>query len=278
MCGWNAASYNDGASTTGMVADIYYMTKIYELTTEEGGIRYVGQTVSKLTKRKNGHVRTALVIKNNTHVSNWIRSEYAKGKTILIRLIEECEGEVGNYKEEYWIKEYKARGIRLTNTQPVGVRNYKPGIVKWTEEQKVEIGKRSKTAMKALGINQPVILYNLDGKFHKEFDSVGGGLKYVGANGDHSGVKKCADGVYGQVYGYIWRYKTGDYPLQIPAYQNKRWRIVEQLALDGEPIRKFTSIIDATSTLKLSESERKHISAVCNGKRNSCAGFKWRYC
>lgn len=49
-------------------------------------------------------------------------------------------------------------------------------------------------------------------------------------------------------------------------------RPVEQLSLDGSLIKKWASVMEASSFFS-----NYHISDVCRGVRSCAAGFKWRY-
>jgi group I intron endonuclease len=51
-------------------------------------------------------------------------------------------------------------------------------------------------------------------------------------------------------------------------------RPINQLDLENNIIKSWSSIIDAVDTLKL---HSPNIIKVCNGKRNTCGGFKWKY-
>lgn len=49
---------------------------------------------------------------------------------------------------------------------------------------------------------------------------------------------------------------------------------VIQCDLNGKPIKEWKSIQDAMNALNI---KGRNIPSVCNGKRNSCGGFKWKY-
>ena len=49
---------------------------------------------------------------------------------------------------------------------------------------------------------------------------------------------------------------------------------VLQYTLNGEFVAEHQSITDAANA---TNAERRHISDVCNGKRNKCGGYIWRY-
>ena len=51
---------------------------------------------------------------------------------------------------------------------------------------------------------------------------------------------------------------------------------VEQLTLKGVYIKTFASIKTAQKSLKLMKADTG-ISQVCNGRRKSCGGFKWKF-
>lgn len=49
---------------------------------------------------------------------------------------------------------------------------------------------------------------------------------------------------------------------------------VVQLSLEGKFIREFESITEAA---KQTNATRQHISKCCNGERQTCGGYKWKY-
>lgn len=60
-----------------------------------------------------------------------------------------------------------------------------------------------------------------------------------------------------------------------PAFRGTRLTYsVTQKTMDGEPIRDWYSVKEASEDLGLQQS---HISRACNGLRNHCGGFKWEY-
>lgn len=54
----------------------------------------------------------------------------------------------------------------------------------------------------------------------------------------------------------------------------KTKRPIIQLTLTGEFIREWESITEACKTLKLNPA---NVHSCCNGKRNKCGNFKWKY-
>lgn len=60
---------------------------------------------------------------------------------------------------------------------------------------------------------------------------------------------------------------------RIPLAEAK-YKPVNMYTMDGTFIKRFDSIVAAMSELGI---KRGHISAVCTGKRKSCAGYYWQY-
>ena len=52
-----------------------------------------------------------------------------------------------------------------------------------------------------------------------------------------------------------------------------RSKKVTQLSIDGEPIKQWNSILEASKTLHIDNS---HIGQVCCGKRKTAGGYKWK--
>ena len=86
-----------------------------------GEIRYVGQTIVPLNRRLGQHKCDK---RHNPHKTNWINKSYNLGilDNLKIELLEECDKELLNEKERYWIEKYKNNG--LVNLTDGGDTNY----------------------------------------------------------------------------------------------------------------------------------------------------------
>jgi group I intron endonuclease len=100
---------------------------IYKLKCPETNeIRYIGQTISKLSNRLKNHIyetkRNIRLKKNLTHKENWIQTLIKKEleNSIIIELIEECEIDKIDEREIFWINTYKNE--KLTNIDSGGKR------------------------------------------------------------------------------------------------------------------------------------------------------------
>lgn len=99
------------------------LVKVYELRDprdEKKCPRYVGITTRRLETRLYEHVKKAAITKN-CYKNNWIKSLLKKGVIPTIHLIEEVEGwEYAGIVEQYWIKEFKKQGYKVTNNTDGG--------------------------------------------------------------------------------------------------------------------------------------------------------------
>lgn len=96
---------------------LYYIYGLY--STEDGLIRYVGQTKSNLKQRRNEHKCDALTRNLKNHKCNWIRSVYRRGYEIEIKLIETVNETNWVEKEIFWINEF-SKTRKLVNQLPGG--------------------------------------------------------------------------------------------------------------------------------------------------------------
>lgn len=69
-------------------------------------IRYVGKTIRGLNKRLCNHISNAKGNKHNKHLSNWILSIINENKRPVIELIEECDYNIWQEREKYWISKF----------------------------------------------------------------------------------------------------------------------------------------------------------------------------
>jgi hypothetical protein len=84
-------------------------------------------------------------------------------------------------------------------------------------------------------------------------------------------ISSCVGGGAPTACGYVWRYADENH---VRKESNGRERRVEQLDLDGNPIATFTSILEASRTLKISAA---NISSCIRELQKTCGGFKWKY-
>lgn len=88
--------------------------KVYGLcSSADGEIRYVGQTVRDVRRRKYEHVWEAKNRRNKQRIGMWIRSVLRKGEKVVLFVIEEnC---IFNQTEKRWIAFYKRNFANLVN-------------------------------------------------------------------------------------------------------------------------------------------------------------------
>ena len=70
-------------------------------------IRYVGKTIRSLSRRLGNHITNARGNKHNKHLSNWILSILKEDKKPIIELIEECDYNIWQEREKYWISQFQ---------------------------------------------------------------------------------------------------------------------------------------------------------------------------
>lgn len=96
------------------------MIKIYGLIDpRDNRIRYVGKTKRDLDKRLNEHLMN-VYLKNNTYKNKWIKKLLKLQLCPIIILLEECNENGWELREEYWIRYYKDKYNDLTNATSGG--------------------------------------------------------------------------------------------------------------------------------------------------------------
>jgi hypothetical protein len=89
---------------------------------------------------------------------------------------------------------------------------------------------------------------------------------------DPSSISACCNQKVNLAGGYIWRYSTSpppDKPVKNPGGKIA----VDQFDMDDNFIKRWRCIAEAARELGIGGS---HISSVCNGRRTSTGGFKWK--
>jgi hypothetical protein len=190
-------------------------TKIYYLHNGDNKPFYIGKTKNDYHRLSNhkqtyGHNTEMVII---SEVKDWKRWEkyYIKKYTDLgYDLTNKNEGGGGGNE---WTKEQKhklslhpsrGKNISLANTGKKMAHKGKP----FSEEHKAKIKatrghlKGRKNTWQA----KPVLQYDLENNFIREFGSVTEALYIMGKTGD--GIGECCRGKYKTSYGYKWKYKN----------------------------------------------------------------------
>ena len=112
-------------------------------STQDGEIKYVGQTKNKLKKRLYEHIYESLKRGKKNHKCNWIRQTYKNGFSIDISLLETTNEKNVSDSEKKWIKVYgKVNQLEGGNSGGIGgkVRDY----LDYNSAKKLIIGLKKK--------------------------------------------------------------------------------------------------------------------------------------
>ena len=247
-----------------------YKGVIYKYTFPNGKV-YIGQTINPRS-RKTQHLCESTGAR---HIAFWrAYKKYGTFEYEEIELIEESTKEALceklNTLEQFYIDQYKSTnpkyGYNLTSGGKVFVVN---------EEGRKHMSEARKDKM-------PVLQYDLEGNFVKEFESTTAAGKAVGVAATN--IWSCCKGyTRGKrkkkvqiVNGYTFRFKK-DYPdvpphieLNITTIKKK----VLQFTLDGRFVKEWGCILDIQRDLGCRESG---VRQCCYGKYRQCAGYMWRF-
>jgi len=244
------------------------MVTIYALidpNTEQ--IKYVGKTIHCPKKRLQAH----LYEKQKTHKCNWIKS--LNGKIPELLILDTVDENNWIFWEQYWISQCKTWGFKLTNTTIGGEGG---SGMKHSEERKQQISNfllgRVISQETRNKINKPILQYNLEGNFIREWKSATEVKNILGLK--NSEITAVCKGRQKTSYNFIWRYKND--PLNkkfILKYKNNN-KAISQYDKHGKLINSFKSIKEASNYLKIGSSG---IVECCKKRFKKYYGFIWRY-
>lgn len=131
------------------------------------------------------------------------------------------------------------------------------------------------------GVNKkkPVLQYTLGGVFVREWESTFMASK--GTSNTSKNISSCCHRRCKTAGGYMWKFKTGEVKLQIPAVtplqkgnSDRRPKPICQYTLQGDFIQEWGNIRKASVALCINASA---ISGCCNGKAHTAGGFVWKF-
>lgn len=214
------------------------LTKIYLVTNCYGDPNkvYIGKTI------------------NNFRESNHRRKF---GKDIIFTYIDQVESlDSKDWKplECFWIEYFRQLGFNLQNKNKGG-----GGSGFHTQETRNKI-------------NKPILQYNLEGNFIREWKSATEVKNILGLK--NSEITAVCKGRQKTSYNFIWRYKND--PLNkkfILKYKNNN-KAISQYDKHGKLINSFKSIKEASNYLKIGSSG---VVECCKKRFKTYYGFIWRY-
>lgn len=112
---------------------------IYKVTNKLNGKVYIGQTIRKLSERRNGHIKDSKS-NSNLHFHNALRKYGIK--QFVWEIIDTTRSRIElNKKECFYIKEYNSFDKRYGYNMTYGGEGVKPNLVTREKQSKSHIGK-----------------------------------------------------------------------------------------------------------------------------------------
>lgn len=188
------------------------------------------------------------------------------GKDIIFTYIDEVESFDKKYwkpLESFWIEYFRQLGFDTQNKNKGG-----GGCSNYSDEIKIKMRKPRTQFKKFTLNNKPVLQYDLEGNFIKEWDSMTRASNETGSND----ITACCKEIINRSGNFIWRYKSQ--PLSKNYQKPHHGRIIPviQYDLDGNLIKEWTYLIENFTKMEI-----KNIHSVCNMKTKTAYNFIWRF-
>lgn len=201
-------------------------------------IRYVGKS-DDLKKRFVEHIRKCKY--TNTHKNNWIKSLLNKNLRPNIEILETVSIDEWGFWETYWINQMKSWGFNLTNIASGGRGGNQGLIINKKISLALKNRKFSSSTLEKMRLGAKQRKISCEGRKNLSFHRSGKGNPMYG--------KKRPENA-------------------------KHYRSVSQYDLNNNYLYTWQGIIIASKTLNIN---RCTISDVCNGRKKTAGGYKWKY-
>lgn len=203
------------------------IVKIYVLKNPQtNNIHYVGRTLNEKTRYRQ-HIFLAKHKKNKDKKSSWIISILNKGLKPIMEIIEEVTESNAIEREMYWIRELRKtcdlknerdfieNGYIFSEEARKKMSDSQKGNTnrrgkKLTKEQCYNMGNanrhRKKTPAEKAKVSKPILQYDLDMNFIKEWSSAVEAS--IALNTRQSSISLVAQGKRNSWYNFIFRFKN----------------------------------------------------------------------
>lgn len=276
---------------------------IYKVNNKINDKNYIGQTIHTVEWRWETHLRSAFNERMQDHNVLFHRAIRKYGiDAFEVETIEECDNELLNEKEIYWIEHYKSCGENGYNISLGGNGYYRykdSDILKFWEMgySASDIGRflgcqrgTARLRLLANNISQQEIIergnlaisesnrkkvYQYDsktGEYIKGFYSVTIASKETKIN--LANIAECAQGHILSAGGYIWSYEKKD-KINVIKKNNKRC-LVGKYDENGKLVEAYISLTATAKNNKDIKVSRKKLSIVI-AKGEKYKNFYWRF-
>ena len=256
---------------------IYYLVSTRDLN----DVRYVGKTIKELKRRLQCHLTDAKRSISNAHRWkwnrnwNWISHELSEGFDIKIIELDSIESNNNDWEwlEQYWISQMKTWGFNLNNltdggdgnknqvfrresiekrrSKIIGVRRPDWVRAKISESNKKpkSIEHRRKVTEKNREMrNKPVLQYDLDGNFIKEWECMNDAAKFYNTSCSSISSYIRTRNKRRSAIGFQWKLKDEDCEIKPVGHGLSKW--IEVYKEDtGEFVGRFRKIDEASKII-----------------------------
>lgn len=155
---------------------------------------------------------------------------------------------------------------RGTIAQKKGINNK---FYQFTKFNKNKANIKPITNFRSLISIKQIMSYSLEGKFLIKFDSISQAASFYKV--ERSGIRRSADNVNYKCGNYLFRWFEGKILKTIEPYESKGVPVL-QYSFDGDFIREYKSILDASKAIKINPAS---IRLCITGRGYSSGGFYW---
>ncbi len=243
------------------------ITGIYKIINTKNNKVYIGSALSVFS-RLNCHKN---LLNKKKHFNSHLQKSWEKygSDNFKFEIIEECESNLLQEREEYYIKIHNSNNNNFGYNRRLDCKT-NLGL-KFSDEHKKKLSeshlgiKRSEETHKKILQSQykKVYKYNLNGDFLKEYESV----KEAGkdCNIHPANISMCARGIIKKTKSFRWSYIKYD-------KINSEDKIILQLTKEGEIVKEWENTVSAVKHYNL-----MRIYKCLKDYSKTSGGFRWKY-
>lgn len=277
------------------------MAYIYKIINSVNDKVYIGQTIRSLEVRFKQHLYDAKRYKDKSNSKLYnAMNKYGDNK-FSITIVEECEPDLLDDREKYWIKQYDSFhngynttlggfGHSIDDSESI-LNAWNDGLIvndisklthhsmvytiqtllnnNVTHEQMKERARKSQSDK----VKVPVYQYDLDGNYIASHKSIWDVEVNTGIN--HSCINGVLCGAHYSAGFYQWSRKRVDNIGKCKHQFCGTARNIYQYTLDGEYVCTYPSFTQAAKAVGLKSI--KPIRMVCYNKAHTSAGYRWSF-